>query len=110
MDIPPDGYSGFATTRFVRASSEAEAMERALALVATTVASEPAFSTSPPPTLAIDRVVRVRSPLKLSRPNKGYCFVGSDAELGAAGWRRMVPVTQVVPNNSFKPKPLRGSA
>lgn len=81
MDIPQEGYSGFATTRFVRAASEAEAIERALALVAAAIASEPAFSTSPPPTLAIDRVVRVRSPFKLSRPNSGYCFVGSDAEL-----------------------------
>jgi hypothetical protein len=77
----PDGYSGFATTRFVRAASEAEAIDMALALVATEVASEPAFSTSPAPTLAIDRVARVWSPFKLSRPNKGYCFVGADAEL-----------------------------
>jgi len=81
MDIPPEGSSGFATTRFVRAASEAEATTKALALVAESVASEPAFSTSPSPTLAIDRVVRVRSPFKLSRPNKGYTFVGADAEL-----------------------------
>ena len=81
MNIPPDGSTGFATTRFVRAASENEAATKALALVAESVASEPAFSSSPPPTLAVDRVVRVRSPLKLSRPNKGYTFVGTDAEL-----------------------------
>ena len=80
MNIPP-GYSGFATTRFVRAASEAEAADKAIALVADLVSSEPAFSTSPTPTLAVDRVVLVRSPFKLSRPNKGYTFVGSDAEL-----------------------------
>ncbi len=81
MDIPPEGYSGFATTRFVRAATEAEATIKALACVAESVASEPAFSNSPPPTLAIDRVARVRSPFKLSRPNQGYTFVGAEAEL-----------------------------
>ena len=84
MSIPPDGFNGFATTRFVRATSEAEAADQALALVAEAVSSEPAFSGSPFPTLAVDRVVRVRSPLKLSRPNKGYTFIGADAELDDA--------------------------
>lgn len=81
MKIPPEGSSGFATTRFVRGASEAEATANALALVANSVASEPAFSASPPPTLAVDQVVKVRSPFKLSRPNKGYTFVGVGAEL-----------------------------
>ena len=69
MNIPPEGSTGFATTRFVRAESENEAATKALSLVASSVASEPAFSTSPCPTLAVDTVVRVRSPFKLSRPN-----------------------------------------
>ena len=81
MNIPPDGASGFATTRFVRAASEAEAADRALAWVAQSVASELAFPTSPAPMLAMDQVTRVRSPFKLSRPNKGFTFIGVDAEL-----------------------------
>lgn len=81
MNIPPEGSSGFATTRFVRAASVDEAAAKALALVAESVASEPALSASPPPTLAVDQIVRVRSPFKLSRPNKGYTFVGAGAEL-----------------------------
>ena len=56
----------------------------AVALVAESVASEPAFSASPFPTLAVDRIVRVRSPFKLSRPNSGYTLVGADAELDDA--------------------------
>lgn len=95
MSIPPEGSSGFATTRFVRATYEAEAASKATAIVADAVAAEPAFSSSPPPTLAVDQVVRVRSPFKLSRPNNGYTFVGADAELedalhiewqAGAGW------------------------
>lgn len=81
MDIPPEGSIGFATTRFVRATSENDAAAKALVLVAESVASEQAFAASPAPTLAVDRVIRVRSPFKLSRPNKGYTFVGADAEL-----------------------------
>jgi hypothetical protein len=81
MDIPPEGSEGFATTRFVRAASEIEAATKALALVAEAVALEPAFATSPTPTLAVDRVVRVRNPFKLSRPNKGYTFFSEGAEL-----------------------------
>lgn len=95
MNIPPDGYSGFATTRFVRAASETEAAATALTLVAASVASEPEFSASPPAALAVGQVVCVRSPFKLSRPNEGYTFVGIDAELedalhierqAGAGW------------------------
>jgi hypothetical protein len=81
MDIPPEGYSGFATTRFVRSRSEGEAAERAVALVKAAVGAEPAFSKSAPPALAVYSVHRVWSPLKLSRPNSGYTFVGPDAEL-----------------------------
>ena len=81
MDVPPEGSSGFATTRFVRAASEAAAKTKALALVAESVASEPAFLTSPPPALAVNLVSRVRSPFKLSRPNNGYTFIGVGAEL-----------------------------
>jgi len=95
MIVPPDGLSGFATTRFVRAVSEAEATTKALALVAESVALEPTFSNSPPPTLAVDLVSRVRSPFKLPRPNNGYTFIGVGAELedalhierqAGAGW------------------------
>ena len=84
MNIPPEGSGGFATTRFVRAATEIEATTQALALVAESAAAEPAFSSSPPPVLAVDLVVRVRGPLKLSRPNKGYTFFGADAELDDA--------------------------
>lgn len=81
MNIPPEGSSGFATTRFVRAASERDAAAQAIALVAASVASEPTFSTSPSPILSVDRVVLVRSPFKLSRPNEGYTFVGPDADM-----------------------------
>jgi hypothetical protein len=81
MSIPPWGSSGFATTRFVRAPSPEDAAQKALALVAASVAAEPAFASSPVPALAIDTVARVLSPFKLSRPNEGYTFVGKDAEL-----------------------------
>ena len=81
MNIPPEGCSGFATTRFVRAYDEADATRTALDMVRGAVALEPAFATSPPPELAIDQVVRVWSPFKLSRPNQGYTFVGADADL-----------------------------
>ena len=81
MAISPDGYKGFATTRFVRANSPEEAATTALARVAQSVASEPAFASSPKPVLGIDQVARVWSPFKLSRPNEGFSFIGDDAEL-----------------------------
>jgi hypothetical protein len=81
MLIPSEGATGFATTRFVRASSELEAAETAGSMVASAVAADPLFAASPPPTLLIDRVVRVRSPLKRSRPNSGYTFVGAGATI-----------------------------
>ena len=74
MSIPPDGTQGFASTRFVHAASSSEASQEALRLVAESVASEPAFVTSPAPTLAIDCVTRVWSPLRASKPNGGYSF------------------------------------
>ena len=95
MEIPPDGAVGFATTRFIRASSSDEAVKLALAQVADSVASEPAFSSSPTPVLGIDLVARVWSPFKRSRPNSGYSFANSDADFedildiereAGAGW------------------------
>jgi hypothetical protein len=95
MDIPPEGCTGFATTRFVHAVSADEASKIALALVAASVSDEPAFASSPKPDLGVDRVFRVWSPLKLSRPNSGYSFIGIGADLddilsierqAGAGW------------------------
>ena len=95
MDIPPEGCIGFATTRFVRTTSAEEAARRALSLVAESVRIEPVFNSSPPPSLSVHVVIPVRSPLKRSRPNSGYTFVASDAELtdaldierkAGAGW------------------------
>jgi hypothetical protein len=95
MDIPPHGCSGFATTRFVRAESENAAANIALQLVAEAVAAEQAFVSSPKPTLAVDQVLKVRSPFKRSRPNRGFSFIGRDATLedtlhlerqAGAGW------------------------
>ena len=74
MSIPPDGAEGFATTRFIRASSEAAAAQEALRVVAESAAREQAFGASPPPTLAIDLITRVWSPFRASRPNGGYSF------------------------------------
>jgi len=97
MHIPPDGCIGFATTRFVRSDSEKEAAEKALVIVAEAVAKEPLFAGSPRPELAVNTIVRVRSPFKLSKPNEGYTFIGSDASLeealsierqAGAGWFR----------------------
>jgi hypothetical protein len=95
MSIQPESYTGFATTRFVRAESEKEATTIALNLVTETVAAEQAFVSSPKPTLAVDLVAQVRSPFKRSRPNSGYSFIGKDATLddvlhlerrAGAGW------------------------
>ena len=80
MSIPPDGTPGFATTRFVRASDPQDAARQALALVEAAVDSEPAFATSPKPELQAHAVFHV-SPLKRSRPNSGYTFIGEDATL-----------------------------
>ena len=80
MSIPPDGTPGFATTRFVRASDPQDAARQALALVEAAVDSEPAFATSPKPELQAHAVFPV-SPLKRSRPNSGYTFIGEDATL-----------------------------
>ena len=84
MDIPPEGSTGFATTRFVRTTSAEDAARQALSLVAESVRVEPAFNLSPSPSLSVYAVIPVRSPLKRSRPNNGYTFVGSDAELADA--------------------------
>jgi hypothetical protein len=81
MDVQPSGCTGFATTRFVRAASEREAADIALQIVAESVAAEEMFASSPKPTLGIDLVVRIRSPFKLSRPNRGYTLIGRDATL-----------------------------
>ena len=78
MSIPPDGVSGFATTRFVKAESAALAADEALRLVAATAAEEPSFRSSPVPALTVDLVTRVWSPFKPSRPNSGYSFFGPD--------------------------------
>lgn len=78
MSIPPEGVAGFATTRFVVAPSSSLAAEEALRLVAATAAAEPAFQSSPAPTLTVDVVTRVWSPFKPSRPNSGYSFFGPD--------------------------------
>ena len=80
MSIPPDGCSGFATTRFVRAENAEQAGKEALSLVSAAVRSEPAFSNSPGPELRIHAVFHV-SPLKRSRPNSGYTFIGQDATI-----------------------------
>lgn len=95
MDIPPEGCAGFATTRFVRATSAEGAARQALSLVAESVRLEPAFNSSPFPSLSVHAVIPVRSPFKRARPNSGYTFVGSDTELtdaldieskAGAGW------------------------
>ena len=74
MRIPPDGITGFATTRFVHAATASVATQEALVAVAASVAAEPAFSSSPPPILSVDLVARVWSPFKSSQPNSGYSF------------------------------------
>lgn len=78
MSIPPDGLTGFATTRFVHAPTAALAAQEALEAVAATVAAEPAFQSSTAPTLSVDLVTRVWSPFKRSEPNSGYSFFGPD--------------------------------
>ena len=78
MNIPPDGFTGFATTRFVRASSAALAAQEALRLVKATAAAEPAFRPSAQPVLVVDVVTRVWSPFKSSRPDAGYSFFGPE--------------------------------
>lgn len=80
MSIPPEGSTGFATTRFLRAAGPKEAGDEALSLVSTAAQSEPAFSQSPKPILQVHAVFPV-SPLKRSRPNSGYTFVGPDSDL-----------------------------
>src|SRR5688572_222857 len=95
MVIPPENTSGFFTTRFVHASSPQIAQTDALRLVREAVVSEPAFASSPEPTLSVAIVTRVWSPMKRSKPNSGYSFFGPDGgqddarqiELAAgAGW------------------------
>ena len=80
MAIPPEGCSGFATTRFVRAASQEEAEREALRLVSAAAQAEPAFASSPGPDLRVHSVYQV-SPLKRSRPNSGYTFVGQDSSI-----------------------------
>ena len=74
----------FATTRFVRASTEEEASALALASVKRTWEAEPEFKNSPRPELAVAFIARVRSPLKRSRPNAGHSFVHDTADLPEA--------------------------
>jgi len=74
----------FATTRFVRATTEAEARRVALAQVEETWVTEPSSSASPKPRLSVAFSARVVSPLKRSRPNGGYSFVTSPADLPTA--------------------------
>ena len=96
MSIPPEGANGFFTTRFVHASSPEAAQEDALRLVREAVATEGAFAASPPPTLSVQLVTRVWSPLKRSEPNSGYSFFGPDGgreealeieRAAGGGWR-----------------------
>lgn len=95
MEIAPDGAVGFATTRFIRAPSPDEAARLAVAQVSDSVASGPAFLSSPAPVHGIGLIARVWSPLKRSQPNSGYSFAGSDADFedildierrAGAGW------------------------
>ena len=74
----------FATTRFVRAATEAEAQREALGLVERLWATDPLFAASPKPRLSVAFAARVRSPLKRSRPNGGHSFVSSPAALSEA--------------------------
>ena len=94
MSIPPEGTPGFATTRFVRAANPQDAAQQALSLVQAAVDAEPAFVSSPKPDLRAHAVFPV-SPLKRSRPNSGYSFIGENATLedaldleikAGAGW------------------------
>ena len=78
LSVPPDDIAGFATTRFVHASTAAAASQEALRLVAAAAASEPAFQSSPQPALSVDLVTRVWSPFKRSEPNSGYSFFGPE--------------------------------
>jgi len=78
ISIPPDGITGFATTRFVHAPTAERAAQEAIRLVADAAASEPAFQSSPSPALSVDLVTRVWSPFKRSEPNSGYSFFGPD--------------------------------
>ena len=78
MEIPPDGTSGFFTTRFVHSSSPEAAQKEALRLVREAVTTEPAFAASPAPALSVELINRVWSPLKRSEPNSGYSFFGPD--------------------------------
>ena len=45
-------------------------------LVREAVTTEPAFAASPAPTLQVQLINRVWSPLKPSEPNSGYSFFG----------------------------------
>ena len=78
MNVPPEGVAGFATTRFVHATTAELAAQEAIRLVADAAASEPAFQSSPQPTLSVDLVTRVWSPFKRSEPNSGYSFFAQD--------------------------------
>jgi len=73
--------TGFATTRFVRAVSPGAAGEAALAGVAADIATDSQFEGWQSPTLAVDTVVLVRRPFKLSRPGKGFTFFQKGATL-----------------------------
>jgi len=76
--------SGFATTRFVRAWSPASAAETAIAVVAMDIKSDLQFEGWGTPALAVDTIAEVRSPFKLSRPNKGFTFCRNGATLDDA--------------------------
>ncbi len=81
---PVGSDAGFATTRFVRASSPASAGEAALVIVAGDMKSDAQFDGRGPSTLAVDTIAEVRSPFKLSRPSKGFTFFGNGATLDDA--------------------------
>jgi hypothetical protein len=79
-----EACTSFATTRFVRAATDQEAIECALELVRVAWREEAISFDSPPPSLSVAFSAKVMSPLKRSCPNSGWCFATNETSLSDA--------------------------